>query len=74
MAIIPCYISNNTRANVLKELKHVKNTGLFVYHARAQLGILAQMKFWQVSACKLGHEVVLFSEGTNQPTNQVAYP
>ena len=36
----------------------------------AYLGISAKLKICQVSACKIGHDVALYSEGTNQPTNQ----
>ena len=38
----------------------------------AHLGISAQLKICQVSACKMGHEVVLFSEGSSQPATQPA--
>ena len=33
----------------------------------AYLGISAKLKICQVSACKIGHNVALYSEGTNQP-------
>jgi hypothetical protein len=32
----------------------------------------ALLKIWKVSACKIGHEVALFSEGSNHPANQPA--
>jgi hypothetical protein len=38
----------------------------------AYLGISAKLKICQVSACKIRHDVALYSEGTNQPTNQPA--
>ena len=39
--------------------------GLFLPHSD-YLEISAKLKIWQVSDCKIGQRVALFSEGTNQ--------
>jgi hypothetical protein len=36
----------------------------------AYLGISAQLKILKISACKIGHEVVLYNYSTSQPASQ----